>query len=51
MFLLRDNIAANNFAFHSLGEKGIFVPTPSSFHYLEGMRFFYWHADKLNLKC
>lgn len=26
MFLLRDNIAANNFAFYSLGEKGIFVP-------------------------
>lgn len=25
MFLLRDNIAANNFAFYSLGEMGIFV--------------------------
>lgn len=26
MLLLRDNIAANNFAFYSLGGKGIFVP-------------------------
>lgn len=26
MFFLRDIIAAKNFAFYSLGEKGIFVP-------------------------
>lgn len=25
MFLLRDNIAANNFAFYSVGEMGTFV--------------------------
>jgi len=39
MLLLGDSTAANNFAFDSLGEKGIFVPP--SFHYLNGMHAFY----------